>query len=482
MKEIKLTMKEKTAYGLGDLGNGLMFQFAQLFLLKFYTDVLQIPAYWGGLIFLIAKFFDAIIDTSVGAYVDSRKKISKRGKFRPYILYGSFFLGLSTIACFVSPNLNETGRIICAFVTYNIMGFFYSVVNIPYGSLASVMTMDSGDRTSLAASRNLTGQLAALLTGAAVIPLVAMFTTPAMGYLSTVAVFAILGVISQLLCYAGTTENIHATVPRQKGDGWKSIKDLLTNKPFLILSVYTILSVGSMFLKMGIQLYYFQYVLGQEGLVSIVSVLSALSIIPAVIFATPLVNRIGKKNVAIIGMTGFTIAELINYFFTGHSIVSYLVVNTFSYMFLGFSNTVAFAFVNDIIEYSQLKTGIRSEGIIYSGYSFIRKIAQGVAGFIPGLALTMVGYVANKPQTSSTLSGISMVYFLIPAIASIVSCVIFFFGYSLTDEKHDEIVKELQAQENAKSAQKKSSEIEPITDLNNQPATDISLAGNINSK
>lgn len=109
MKTEKLRMKEKVAYGLGDLGNGLMFQFAQLFLLKFYTDVLQIPAYWGGLIFLIAKFFDAFVDTSVGAFVDSRKHISKRGKFRPYILYGSLFLGIATVACFITPNFGETG-------------------------------------------------------------------------------------------------------------------------------------------------------------------------------------------------------------------------------------------------------------------------------------------------------------------------------------------------------------------------------------
>lgn len=103
--------------------------------------------------------------------------------------------------------------------------------------------------------------------------------------------------------------------------------------------------------------------------------------------------------------------------------------------------------MNDVIEYGQLQTGIRSEGIIYSGYSFVRKIAQGVAGFIPGLALTMTGYVANQPQSASTISGISAVYFLVPAIASAISCIVFYFGYDLTDEKHAEIVKELERRE-----------------------------------
>ncbi|MCH4172242.1 MAG: MFS transporter [Lactobacillus sp.] len=441
-----LTFREKAAYGLGDLGNGLMFQMAQLFLLKFYTDVLQIPAYWGGLIFLIAKFFDAFVDTGIGAIVDAQTKISPKGKFRPFILYGSVFLGLATIACFITPNFGETGRIIYAFVSYNIMGVCYSVVNIPYGSLASVMSTDSGDRTALAASRNLTGQLAALLTGAAVIPMVYFFSTPKTGYLLTVVIFATAGVISQLLCYKGTKERIVNHTPRQKGDGLKSLKGLVHNKPFLILSVFTILSIGAMFLKIGIQLYYFQYVLGQEGLVSLVSVLSAVAIIPAVVLATPLVRRIGKKNVALIGTFGFVIAETVNYFFTGHAVTSYLVVNTISYMFLGFSNTVAFAFVNDVIDYGEAQTGIRSEGIIYSGYSFVRKISQGIAGFVPGFALSMTGYVANRTQSSATLAGISAVYFLIPAVASIIAVVIFYFGYDLTDKKHDAIVASLAQQ------------------------------------
>lgn len=448
--DAKLTTKEKIAYGLGDLGNGLMFQLVQLFLLKFYTDILQIPAYWGGLIFLVTKFFDAFVDAGVGTYVDTQKKISPKGKFRPFILYGSFFLGISTIACFLAPNLSLNGRIIYAFISYNVMGICYSIVNIPYGSLAAAMTMDSEERTSLSAFRNLAAQTAAFVTGAAVIPLVGLFATPAKGYLITVTFFSIAGVISQILCYKGTKENIIDTTPAKKGDGLTSIKSLFTNRPFLILSIFTVLSIGAMFLKTGMQLYYFQYVLGNEGLVTLVSILSALSIIPAVMFSTKLVGWIGKKNVAIMGTLGFALFELLNYFIFGHNTIPYLIVNTFSFAFLGFSNTVAFAFVNDVIEYNQLKTGIRSEGIVYSGYSFVRKISQGIAGFVPGLALSMIGYVANQAQSASTLAGITSVYFLFPAIAAVISCVIFYFGYDLTDEKHAQIVAELTKQKESR--------------------------------
>lgn len=439
----KITMREKIAYGLGDLGNGLMFQFAQLFLLKFYTDVLQIPAYWGGLIFLIAKFFDAFVDAGVGTFVDTQKKISKQGKFRPFILYGTVFLGFSTIACFIAPNFSETGRIVYAFITYNVMGIFYSIVNIPYGSLSAAMTIDSEERTSLAAFRNFGAQIAALLAGAVVVQIVAAFTTAKQGYLVAVIIFSILGVISQVICYLGTKERIIDTKPHAKGDGLKAIKELFKNKPFIVLSIFTILSIGAMFLKSGMQLYYFQYVLGNEGIVSIMSILSSISIIPAIMFSPKLVSKIGKKNVAILGTIGFSVCELLNYAIFGQNTISYLVVNTVSYMFLGFSNTVAFAFVNDVIEYGQLQTGLRSEGIIYSGYSFVRKISQGIAGFVPGLALSMIGYVANQAQSPSTLHGMKIIFFLIPAVTALVSVVLFYFAYDLTDEKHQQIVAEL---------------------------------------
>lgn len=435
-------MKEKVSYGLGDLGNGLMFQVAQLYLLKFYTDVLGISPYWGGMIFLVTKFIDAITDTLVGSFVDARKPGAK-GKFKPFILYGSAFLALATVAAFFAPDLSETGKIVYAFVTYNIMSIAYTLVNIPYGSLATAMTTNSGDRTSLAVFRNLAAQLSILVAGVIVIPMVGQFPSPAIGYPVVVGFLAILGVIAHMLCYRGVEERFVSKKPRVKGDGWRSVKNLLSNGQFAILAAYTILSIGSMFLKSGMQLYYFEYALGNEGLVGIVSVLSLVAIIPSVIFATPIVEKLGKKNVALIGTTGFAFFEFINYFFAGGETTSYLVVNFLSYVFLGFANTVAFAFVSDLVDYSHLKNGNRTEGIIYSGYSFVRKIAQGFAGFIPGLALTAIGYVANQPQTAETINGMRGVYFLFPAVLSVISAIVFFLFYKITDDKHKEIIGEL---------------------------------------
>lgn len=438
----RLPLKEKLAYGMGDLGNGLMFQLAQLYLLKFYTDVLGISPYWGGMVFLVTKFVDAVTDALVGTYVDSRSP-GPKGKFKPFILYGTGFLALTTVTAFLAPEWSETARIVYAFVSYNLMSVAYTIVNIPYGSLASAMTTNAGDRTSLAVFRNLAAQISILVAGIIVIPMVRLFDNPSIGYPIVVGAMALIGVVFHILCYRGVEERFISKKPHVKGDGIKSIKNLFTNGPFMVLALYTILSIGSMFLKTGIQLYYFEYALGNEALVGTVSTLSLIAIIPSVIFATPIVEKIGKKNVAILGTAGFALFEFVNYFFTGGETISFLVVNFISYVFLGFANTVAFAFVSDVVDYSHLKNGNRTEGIIYSGYSFVRKIAQGFAGFIPGVALTYIGYVANQAQTTGTISGMRSVYFLLPALLSILSVVLFLMFYKLTDKKHAEIIEEL---------------------------------------
>lgn len=439
----KLGLKEKIAYGTGDLGNGLMFQMAQMYLLKFYTDVLGISPYWGGMIFLVTKFVDAVTDAGVGTYVDSRTNIGPKGKFRPFILYGALFLGLATIAAFLAPNLGPVAKIVYAFVSYNIMSLAYTVVNIPYGSMSSSMTTDSIERTQLSVYRNIGAQVAIFITGVVVIPLINRFNSPAVGYPVVVGMMAVIGVLSLFFCYANVKERYVSKKPRVKGDGLKAFKGLFNNKPLVVLCIFTILSITAMFLKLGLQLYYFEYVLGNEGLISTVSVLNLVALIPSFMIASKVVAKLGKKNTAIMGTVGFLIAELLNFFIFGQNTVPFLIVNIFSQFFLSFPNTVAWALVADTVDFGEWKTGLRSEGITYSSYSFIRKLGQGFAGFIPGAALAAIGYQANVAQSASTITGIRMVYFIFPAVASVIAALVLWFGYDLTDKRHKEISDEL---------------------------------------
>lgn len=207
------------------------------------------------------------------------------------------------------------------------------------------------------------------------------------------------------------------------------------------------MTITAQFLKLNVQLFYFDYVLGQEGLVGVVSTLNVIVVIPAVILTTYISKRVGKKMTAIIGTAGFSICELLNFTLFGGEVIPFLIVNTLGSMFLVIPTTVSWAFIADVVEYGQWQNGLRSEGIIYSSYSFTRKLSQALAGFLPGLALAMVGFKSNVEQTASTIVGMKFVFFGFPLIITILGLFIFLIFYPLTDKRHNQIVKELALRE-----------------------------------
>ncbi|WP_105980299.1 glycoside-pentoside-hexuronide (GPH):cation symporter [Staphylococcus simulans] len=443
----KLPLKEKIAYGFGDLGNGMMFDLGQIYLLKFYTDVLGISATYAGLVFLISKIFDAFVDTGVGSYIDSRKNIGPRGKFRPYILFGTVPLAIMTVMTFITPNLDYTGKVIWAFATYMIFSMAYSIVNIPYGSLSASMTVNADDRTQLSVFRNMGSQGALFITGIIVLPMVSQFPNQAIGFPVVVGVLAAIGVIFHIICYKGVKERFTVEPPDTKGQSRIAFKNLLKNGAFAVLAFYTLLTITAMFLKQSTQLYYFQYVLGEVNLVGIVSLFNFIALIPALYLTTVLSKKFGKKMTAIIGVVGFIICEMLNYAFFGENVVTFLIFSTLGMFFLVIPNTVTWAFIADVVEYGQWKSGVRTEGIIYSSYSFTRKVSQALAGFIPGIALTFIGYQPNVEQTADTLQGLGLLYFVVPAVISLIAVIVFGIFYKLTDKRHEQIVKELALRE-----------------------------------
>lgn len=251
--------------------------------------MLNIPAVVGGTVFLISKIFDAFADVTVGTIVDSRKKIGKRGKFRPFILYGTLPLAITTVLCFLVPNLSMAGRIAFAYITYMLFGLAYSFVNIPYGSLAAAMTQDSVERTKLASFRQAGSNLAVLITGVAVIPLILNFSDSKVGYPVVMGLMALIGTVFHLICYKYTVEHVRVDAPEKKEPISKMFKVLFSNKPLMILNLMSLLTISFYNLKVGMMVYYAQYVLGNANLtgtlnfVSIGCSLIGVAVMPLVV-------------------------------------------------------------------------------------------------------------------------------------------------------------------------------------------------------
>lgn len=150
---LKLSLREKCAYGMGDFGSNLMLCIGTLYLLKFYTDELGLPAFYGGIIFLVAKFFTAFTDMLTGVLLDSRRRIGARGKFRPFILYASVPVALVATAQFMANDFNLTVKTALATVLFMLFGLFYSLMNCSYGAMVPAITKNPNERAQLAAWR-----------------------------------------------------------------------------------------------------------------------------------------------------------------------------------------------------------------------------------------------------------------------------------------------------------------------------------------
>lgn len=448
--QVKLKWKEKIAYGCGDFGNGFMFDLGQAYLTKFFTDVAMIAPGMVGLIFSVTKIFDAFMDPLAGSFVDSRK-IGKQGKFRPVMMVSACVLAVLTVITFTMPNVAMKWKIVWAFGTYMLWGLVYSFTNVPYGSLASVMTRDVEDRAHLATTRQAGSLGAQLVTGVAFIPIIMMFArngkATAHGYTIAAIVMSVVGVLGFLACFLGTKEHIkvhYDTGSKNKEKtGFKSyIKVVFTNKPLGALILLTLFTISAMNTNNTMMVYFCQYNLGNIGLQPIVNGIMMGSSVVAILAIPLLVKKFGKKKTAIVSFIVGAIANGLNFVLPTNT-VSFIILVTIGYVALAIPNGITWAFVTDVIDYGEWHTGIRKEGITYAAFNFSRKLAQSLAAIVSAGILGLTGYIANAHQSAGTLLGIKGAMTLYPAIALVAAAIIIFFLYGISDDKYRQIADDL---------------------------------------
>ncbi len=439
----KLTLKEKISYGFGDFGNGFMFDLGQAYLSKFFTDVCGIPAMAAKNIFVYTKIFDAFMDPIAGSTVDA-KKPGKYGKFRPIMMFSSIILAILTIVTFIMPNVSVTSKLVYAYAAYMVWGLVYSFTNVPYGSLASVMTQDVDERSQMATYRQAGSLGAQLITGVAFVPILIHFSDPRIGYPVAATIMALIGVISFYICFRNTKENIQ---PKAKVQEKVTLKDygktIFTNKPLLCLILMTLFTISAMNANNQMMIYYCQYALGNVKLQPVINTIMIGCSILGIIAIPKLVEKFGKKKTAMIGFGIGIVANGLNFILPAN-FYTFTILVTIGYAGLAIPNGVTWAFVSDAIDYGEWHTGKRKEGITYAAFNFSRKIAQSIAAYVTLGALGLTGYVANAHQTAKVILGMKAVMALYPAVALTIAAIIVGILYDLTDDKYREIVADLQ--------------------------------------
>ena len=265
-----LTKRQIFGYTVGDLGINLNFQLIAFYLAYFYTDVFGLsPVHVAGL-FLVARIWDAVNDPLMGYLADRNE--SKRGKFRPFLLYGALPLNLVLLACFFTPELSYTGKIIYAYATYILHGMLFTLVELPYSALTAVMTQDQQERAVISTYRMFFAvAVAVTLVAVGVRPFVAQFATEQQGFAVTAGIFALLS--TALIWYAYRNSEERVEVPRESYKIRSIIPLLVRNNALMVLGLAMLLNTGVWVVSNAVATYYFKYLQGDEtgGLQSVFS-------------------------------------------------------------------------------------------------------------------------------------------------------------------------------------------------------------------
>lgn len=434
----KLGALSIVGYGAGDAANNLAFTTATMFLLVYYTDVAGISAAAAGTLLLVVRIFDAFADVFAGRIVD--KTYSKRfGKFRPFILFGSVPLLVLSVLTFSVPQIGETGMLLYAYLTYAALGLAYSLVNIPYGSLAGAMTQNPSERAKLASARTIGAAVVGALLGIFVAPLLKPGADLQFIFTSMTLGFVVVGTALYLFTFFTAKETVKRDIPHVTMK--QSFQTLKGNKPLLLLCLSSLLLLTGMLSSSTAQLYFLRDVFGALELYPLLSLLQLVLIFGAAPFVPKLVRTFSKRN-AYIGAGALAAVGNVIAFFATNVWVAFagMVLAMFGVLLV---NMLIWALEADTVEYGEWKTGVRTEGITYALFSFTRKTGQALGGAIAAYALALGGYAAGaEAQTASAEFGIRAGAALVPAVF-IVLAVLVMLAYPLTDERHAQIVAEI---------------------------------------
>lgn len=448
----KLTNKELMSYFGYGVGQCFSFGLVGSFILYFYTDILGISPIAASTIFLIARVWDAVNDPLIAGYMDTLD--SRFGKFRPYMLFTPILIVLVTVAAFYNIDADTSTKVMYAGITYILWGTLYTISDVPFWSMSSVMTDEPQERAK-AATCAMLGVNAGIGATLVVFPKLSAYFADGradQGYLPAVIVLMIAGLFFMLNGFYNTKERI-STKSCEKVTLKQTFQAVRKNKPlFFILAAFFM----NVFFNLvnGLYIFFFTYNMGDAGLVSLIGTITLVSAIACL--ATPVLTKRFKKRDIFIALCVLEIIARIGFYFTGYDnptvVMTWLAVITGIFMM---TNPLISAMIADTVEYSYYHSGKRTAAITFSGQTFTGKLSVAVAGGLTGIILTMIGYAPNAAQTETALSGMFFCIALLPALGALVRIFIM-SRYTFTEDQHAILREKLQRGEFAQGVDVKS--------------------------
>ena len=452
----KLSVLEKFGYSLGDLAANLVFQTLMTYLAYFYTDIYGLNATDATAIMYIVGTVAAFsFNPIIGALADRTN--SKWGKFRPWILYTSVPLGLISVMAFSTPNFSYDGKVIYAVITYTLLLLLYASSNLPYSALSGVITGDMKERNSISSYRFVAVMFAQFFVQVFMLPIIiyAGAGDKAIGIEIVMTWLAIIGTIMLLITFFTTKERIVPT-EEQKSSVFEDLKDLITNKPWLIMLILTTLTFVSLAMKGGSYVYYFENYIDESRLTIFISpILDYLTSVEINFFGNDpvsagfglfnaggiifmilgiglsktLADRYGKRNIFALFLFISTIFIILFYFFDKSSVELMFGSQILHGFFYGITIPLLWAMIADVADYSEWKNNRRATAIIFSAMMVGLKLGLTIGGGLVVQILGNYGYEANKElaQSEYVIQGIKLLVSLYPAIPFLIGIALLYF-------------------------------------------------------
>ncbi|WP_211439347.1 MFS transporter [Corynebacterium glutamicum] len=440
--------RDKLGYMFGDFGNDFSFILQSTFFMLFYTNVVGIhPAHVGTLL-LVARIFDAFTDVIIGIIVD-RLPSSRAGyKFKRWVKWIAIPVAIASALMYMSfvADFDSYGaKVAWMTATYFLWGsFFYGLVNIPYGSMASVISSNPDDRAHLSAWRSTGGNLANIVISS-VLPLIVYVSNEAgVSVLSgqrmmwSAIVCSVLAVICYAALYLLVEERVveNQDIPKEKVGLGKMLGTVLSNRALLGLIVAALLLLLAFMYVGGMIGYLFLEYFRDGRLQSPASFAALVPSLVLIVLAPWLAKKFGKAEVGITATFIGGVIFLTAYFLKIENAAVWIAFYAVAMFCVNVFNFLVWAFITDVIDHQEAQTGHRDDGTVYAVYSWARKLGQAIAGFLIGASLSWVGFnsetaAQGQAQTEEAINGVYFLANVIPGVGLILVSLAILFLYPL---------------------------------------------------
>lgn len=412
---MKLSFLEKFGYGLGDTASNFVWALMMNFIMFYYTDIFGITAAAAGTMLLFARSTDGVVDFFIGAIADRTR--SKWGRFRPYLVWLCVPLGAVFVLAFTTPNISPAGKIVWAWVTYNLLMLLYSAINIPYGALSGVMTDDPLERTSLNSYRMALAQIGGIIANSSFMILIAKLAADnqQLGAQRTVMFFAAFATGLFILSFLTTKERIHPPAG-QRTRLTQDLKTLFLNRHWIMMFAVGIINITLAVVRGSAGIYYLKsYLHWDGGQIAKWFLVGGLTMTVGAMLTRFAVKAIGKKWAFIVSMSGVALTAIPFYWLQPGQTALIYACQMAGMICAGINATLFWALVADTADFQEWKFRTRTTGVVFSATTCAQKAGMGIGAAVAGFLISYFGYVPNAEQSPGAVRGILLLMSLIPA-------------------------------------------------------------------